>query len=125
VYVKPYIFGGSLICLFIRNKGTMLLPWLTSFFFKFQALGQDIDAIYVPELGTELTKKDLYKMLVVDPMTGAIEVDWRDFFPYLRWVPNSKWEEKIQRMASNKYAALKALINEQKKCFENGEVIHP
>jgi ent-kaurene oxidase len=103
----------------------MLLPWLTSFFFKFQALGQDIDAIYVPELGTELTKKDLYKMLVVDPMTGAIEVDWRDFFPYLRWVPNSKWEEKIQRMASNKYAALKALINEQKKFFENGEVIHP
>ncbi|KAF3333427.1 ent-kaurene oxidase [Carex littledalei] len=86
-----------------------------------EALGQDIESIYVPELGKELTKKDLYNVLVVDPMTGAIEVDWRDFFPYLRWVPNSKWEEKIQRMASNKYVVMKALINEHKRRIQHGE----
>lgn len=79
----------------------------------------------MPELGKELTKKDLYNVLVVDPMTGAIEVDWRDFFPYLRWVPNSKWEEKIQRMASNKYVVMKALINEHKRRIQHGEVIPP
>ncbi|KAJ4769845.1 Ent-kaurene oxidase [Rhynchospora pubera] len=89
-----------------------------------EALGFDTDSIYVPELGKELTKKDLYNVLVVDLMKGAIEVDWRDFFPYLRWVPNSKWEENILRIASNKFFVMKALINEHKRRFDQGEVVN-
>ncbi|XP_077225234.1 ent-kaurene oxidase-like [Tasmannia lanceolata] len=88
-----------------------------------QALGKDVESIYVEELGTELSKQEMFDVLVVDPMMGAIEVDWRDFFPYLRWVPNKSMEMKIKRMATRKFAVTKALIEEQKKRIASGEVI--
>ncbi|XP_016666646.1 ent-kaurene oxidase, chloroplastic-like [Gossypium hirsutum] len=53
-----------------------------------QALGEDVQSIYVEELGTTLSRKEMYKILVIDMMAGIIEVDWRDFFPYLKWIPN-------------------------------------
>ncbi|XP_058073925.1 ent-kaurene oxidase, chloroplastic isoform X2 [Magnolia sinica] len=89
-----------------------------------QALGKDIgDSIYVEELGTMLSKREIFNVLVVDPMMGAIEVDWRDFFPYLSWVPNKNWEMKIQRMVNRRSAVMKALIQEQKKRIASGEKI--
>ncbi|KAJ3692002.1 hypothetical protein LUZ60_012352 [Juncus effusus] len=88
-----------------------------------EAIGKDVESIYVEELNREISKKELYEILVVDPMMGAIDVDWRDFFPYLKWVPNKKLENKIQKMARNKYAVTKTLINEQKKRIAKGEEI--
>ncbi|KAG9455666.1 hypothetical protein H6P81_000174 [Aristolochia fimbriata] len=89
-----------------------------------QALGKDIESIYVAELGKSLSKSEIFDILVVDPMMGAIEVDWRDFFPYLRWVPNKALEDKIQRMAYRRGVVTRALIEEQKKRIKSGEKIN-
>ncbi|URE13113.1 Ent-kaurene oxidase [Musa troglodytarum] len=89
-----------------------------------QALGQDVESIFVEELGKEMTKKEIFNILVVDPMMGAIEVDWRDFFPFLSWIPNRGFETKIQGMVTRKMAVTRALIMEQKKRRERGEEIN-
>ncbi|THU48764.1 hypothetical protein C4D60_Mb06t02460 [Musa balbisiana] len=89
-----------------------------------QALGQDVESIFVEELGKEMTKKEIFNILVVDPMMGAIAVDWRDFFPYLSWIPNRSFETKIQGMVTRKMAVTRALIMEQKKRRERGEEIN-
>ncbi|XXG48382.1 hypothetical protein AAC387_Pa02g2851 [Persea americana] len=88
-----------------------------------QALGKDVESIYVEELGIKFSKQEIFNVLVIDPMMGAIEVDWRDFFPYLRWVPNRSMEMKVQQMAVRKAAVTKALIEEQKRRIASGENI--
>lgn len=90
-----------------------------------QALGKNIESVYVEELGSTLSREDIFKVLVLDLMEGAIEVDWRDFFPYLKWVPNKTMENKIQRIASRRNAVMNALIKEQKKRIASGEVVFP
>ncbi|OVA10524.1 Lipase [Macleaya cordata] len=90
-----------------------------------QALGKDVESpIYVAELGTRLSRDEIFEVLVVDPMMGAIEVDWRDFFPYLRWVPNKSLEMKIKRMEMRRQAVMKALIEEQKKRISSGKELN-
>ncbi|KAF3446236.1 hypothetical protein FNV43_RR11415 [Rhamnella rubrinervis] len=89
-----------------------------------QALGKDIESIYVEELGFTLSREDIFKVLVLDLMEGAIEVDWRDFFPYLKWVPNKAMENKIQRIASRRNAVMNALVKEQKKRIASGEELN-
>ncbi|KAK6160771.1 hypothetical protein DH2020_004152 [Rehmannia glutinosa] len=69
----------------------------------------------VEELGTTLSRQEIFKILVIDPMEGAIEVDWRDFFPYLKWVPNKSFEKRIQQMYFRRQAVMKALIEQQKQ----------
>ncbi|KAF3793320.1 Ent-kaurene oxidase [Nymphaea thermarum] len=86
-----------------------------------QALGEDIDSIYVEELGLELSRWEIFRALVDDPMMGAIEVDWRDFFPYLSWVPNRRAESRIREMDRRRTAVMKALIERQKKRMAAGE----
>ncbi|XP_028553069.1 ent-kaurene oxidase 2-like [Dendrobium catenatum] len=88
-----------------------------------QSLGKDVESIYVEEHGMTMTKKEMLQILVIDPMMGAIEVDWRDFFPYLRWVPNNSMETKIRQMATRKRAVTKALINEQRQRIARREEI--
>lgn len=87
-----------------------------------KALGKNVESIYVEELGCELSREEIFQVLVHDMMEGAIEVDWRDFFPYLKWIPNKSLENKIARMISRRQAVMKALINEQKKRIASGEV---
>ncbi|KAK9129652.1 hypothetical protein Sjap_010139 [Stephania japonica] len=87
-----------------------------------QALGKDVDScIYVKELGVNLSRSEIFNVLVLDPMKGAIEVDWRDFFPYLKWVPNKGIEMKINSMSFRRKAVMRALINEQKNHLSSGE----
>lgn len=74
------------------------------------------------ELGSTLSKEDIYKILVVDISEGAIEVDWRDFFPYLKWIPNRRLEMKIQNLYVRRKAVMKALMNEQKNRMASGKV---
>lgn len=88
-----------------------------------QALGKDIEAIYAEELDATLPREELLKILVLDIMEGAIDVDWRDFFPYLKWVPNKSFEHRIQRKHLRREAVMKALITEQRKRINSGEVI--
>ncbi|KAJ1410009.1 Cytochrome P450 [Sesbania bispinosa] len=88
-----------------------------------QGLGNDVESIYVEEFGSTLSREDIYKILVLDIMEGATEVDWRDFFPYLKWVPNKSLEMKIQKMYFRRKAVMKALINEQKKRIASGKEV--
>lgn len=82
-----------------------------------------MESVYVKELGTSLSKEEIYKILVIDMMEGAIEVDWRDFFPYLKWIPNKSIEMKIQRLSSRRHAVMNALMSEEKKRIASGEVV--
>lgn len=87
-----------------------------------QAIGRDVLSLYVEELGTTLTRKDLLHILVWDMMKGAIEVDWRDFFPYLKWVPNNMVETNIRKLDFRRNAVMKALIKEHKEQNTGGKV---
>uniref|UniRef100_A0A7N0TQ36 ent-kaurene monooxygenase n=1 Tax=Kalanchoe fedtschenkoi TaxID=63787 RepID=A0A7N0TQ36_KALFE len=89
-----------------------------------QALGREVESIYVEELGATLSSEELCQVLVLDMMEGAIEVDWRDFFPYLRWIPNRSVEMKLQRLCFRREVVMKALINEQKKRIASGEELN-
>lgn len=88
-----------------------------------QAVGRDVESIFVEELGSEISKREMFNILVVDPMMGAIDVDWRDFFPYLKWVPNKALEKRITQMLERKVAVTRALINEQRRRIASGEVL--
>nr|KJB63786.1 hypothetical protein B456_010G015900 [Gossypium raimondii] len=87
-----------------------------------QALGKDVESIYVEEIGT-LSRKEMHKVLVMDMMEGAIDVDWRDFFPYLRWIPNKSFELNIQRKHLRRMALMNALIKDQMKRIDAGETL--
>ncbi|KAL0287533.1 UNVERIFIED_CONTAM: Ent-kaurene oxidase, chloroplastic [Sesamum angustifolium] len=54
----------------------------------------------------------------------AIDVDWRDFFPYLKWIPNKSFENKIRRMHFHRQAVMKALIEQQRKRIASGTEIN-
>ncbi|CAI9281802.1 unnamed protein product [Lactuca saligna] len=86
-----------------------------------QTFGRDIQSIYVGDLGTTMTRDEMFQILVVDPMMGAAEVDWRDFFPYLKWIPNTKFEETIEQMYIRRKAVMKAVIQEHRKRIDSGE----
>lgn len=87
-----------------------------------QALGKDVESIHVEDLGTTLSREEIFEVLVIDPMEGAIEVDWRDFFPNLKWIPNRSFEKKLERMYTRREAVMKALFQEQRKRIASGEV---
>lgn len=88
-----------------------------------QGIGEDVESVFVEELGSTLSREMMFKCLVADCMEGAIEVDWRDFFPYLKWVPNGNFEKKIRQIQFRRDAVMRALIKEQKKRVESGEVL--
>ncbi|KAH9685003.1 Ent-kaurene oxidase [Citrus sinensis] len=89
-----------------------------------QAVAKVVKSIYVKELGSTLSKDEVFKILVLDIMEGAIEVDWRDFFPYLRWVPNKGVEMKIQRLCTRRQAVMDALISEAKSRIASGQELN-
>ncbi|KAK9756382.1 hypothetical protein RND81_01G093100 [Saponaria officinalis] len=86
-----------------------------------QAIGRDIQTLYVRKLGGTLSRKEVFDILVLDMMEGAIEVDWRDFFPYLKWVPNSKVVTNIKKLDDCRQAVMKAIMKEHKTLKEEGQ----
>ncbi|XP_062178893.1 ent-kaurene oxidase 2 isoform X2 [Phragmites australis] len=86
-----------------------------------QGLGEDVSSVYVEEFGKVISKEEIYQATVVDMMMCAIEVDWRDFFPYLRWIPNRSFETRLLTTEARRTAVTRALINEQKKRIARGE----
>ncbi|CAN6333845.1 unnamed protein product [Urochloa humidicola] len=87
----------------------------------FQALGEDVSSIYVEEFGKAISREEIYQTTVVDVMTCAIEVDWRDFFPYLRWIPNRSFETRVLTTSARRTVVMRALISQQKKRIARGE----
>ncbi|KAI3858924.1 hypothetical protein MKW98_028657 [Papaver atlanticum] len=90
-----------------------------------QALGTDVGpSKYIEGLGETLTRDEIFKVLVLDPLSGGIKVEWRDFFPYLRWVPNESYEMHIGRIEKQRLEVMKTLIEEQQKRIFTGEGIN-
>ncbi|EPS57858.1 hypothetical protein M569_16959, partial [Genlisea aurea] len=85
-----------------------------------QAVGEDVESVHVEELGRTASRDEIFRILVEDQMEGAIEVDWRDFFPYLRWIPNKGFTDKIHRVHRNTMAVMKALVERHKQRFATG-----
>ncbi|CAH2044446.1 unnamed protein product [Thlaspi arvense] len=85
-----------------------------------QAFGRDVESIYVKELGVTLSREEIFKVLVHDMMEGAIDVDWRDFFPYLKWIPNTSFEARIQQKHKRRLAVMNALIQDRLKQSDSG-----
>ncbi|KQK17913.1 ent-kaurene oxidase-like 3 isoform X2 [Brachypodium distachyon] len=86
-----------------------------------QSLGDDVGSVYVKEFGREISKEEIYQITVVDMIMCAIEVDWRDFFPYLQWVPNLSFETRVHTAESRRTSVMRALIHQQKKRIACGE----
>ncbi|CAM8998771.1 unnamed protein product [Rhodiola kirilowii] len=89
-----------------------------------QAVGNDVDSLYVEELGTTISNEEMYKILVTDLMEAAIEVDWRDFFPYLRWIPNKSIEENMKCFVSRRRAVIREMIRQQRKRLSEGKELN-
>ncbi|XP_050128231.1 ent-kaurene oxidase-like isoform X1 [Malus sylvestris] len=90
-----------------------------------QALGKNVEgSIYVEELGTTLSRNEIFEILVADVLKGATETDWRDFFPYLRWIPNKNLEMKIQNICFRRKAVMSVLIEEQMKRIASGQEVN-
>ncbi|KAL6295801.1 hypothetical protein ACE6H2_003943 [Prunus campanulata] len=82
--------------------------------------------VYVEELGTTLSRDEIFKILVAVVLEGVLEVDWRDWFPYLRrWVPNNKsLEMKIQDIYFRRKAVMNSLIKERTNRIASGEEVN-
>jgi len=81
-----------------------------------------VSSVYVEEYGKVISKEEIFQTAVTDMMMCAIEVDWRDFFPYLSWIPNRSFEERVLTTEARRTAVMQALINQQKKRIARGEV---
>ncbi|KAL1813108.1 hypothetical protein ACET3Z_023173 [Daucus carota] len=79
-----------------------------------QTLGKDVDSIYVEELGTTMSRQEILNCLVLDILVGSIDVDWRDFFPYLNWIPNRSFENRIKQLDIRRTEVMKSLIKKTK-----------
>jgi ent-kaurene oxidase len=70
-----------------------------------------------PELGV-VTKQEMFDACVSNPMKALVEIDWRDFFPAFKWVPNKALENKIKAMERKRTLIMRGLIKEQRKRIE-------
>ncbi|XP_057830360.2 ent-kaurene oxidase 2 isoform X2 [Cryptomeria japonica] len=98
---------------------------LFSFVLK-EVFGREVESIYVEELGISLSQCELFDIFVRDFIMGAVEVDWRDLFPYLKWMPNNKFERRLMEIEATRTAVIKAMIREQKQLNNDipGEKAH-
>lgn len=127
-YLREIMLGNIMDGLYAHMKSNPTKPVNFRDIFEYElfalalklAFGQNIESIHVPELGRTISRKEIFDILVLDMMEGAIEVDWRDFFPYLRWVPN-KVESKIRNLAFRREEVMKALIKQHKRQTEHGQ----
>ncbi|KAI3688924.1 hypothetical protein L2E82_46863 [Cichorium intybus] len=86
-----------------------------------QTMGKDLESLYVEDLETTMKRDEIFQVLVVNPMMSAIEVDWREIFPYFRWVPNKSFEYKMHQMYTRRKVVMKALIQEHIKRIASGQ----
>uniref|UniRef100_J3MF60 Ent-kaurene oxidase n=1 Tax=Oryza brachyantha TaxID=4533 RepID=J3MF60_ORYBR len=86
-----------------------------------QTLGEDVSSVYVEEFGREISKDEIFHVLVHDILMCAVMADWREYFPYLRWIPNKSFETTLFTAEARRNAVMRALIKKQKERIERGE----
>eukprot|EP01018_Ginkgo_biloba_P030091 Gb_11870 [translate_table: standard] len=42
-------------------------------------------------------------------------MDWRDFFPYFKWIPNRSFKRRVMEVERKRNAIMKDVIRDQKK----------
>ncbi|KAL5732134.1 hypothetical protein ACHQM5_004787 [Ranunculus cassubicifolius] len=84
---------------------------------------KEIFGVALKQLGAKFSRDELFEMLVIAPLVAVIDVDWRDFFPYLRWVPFKTMQKRIKQVNQRSKAVVKALIEQQKIRIASGEVL--
>ncbi|XP_024357339.1 ent-kaurene oxidase [Physcomitrium patens] len=84
-----------------------------------QVFGYIPDQVEVLELGTCVSTWDMFDALVVAPLSAVINVDWRDFFPALRWIPNRSVEDLVRTVDFKRNSIMKALIRAQRMRLAN------
>ena len=87
-----------------------------------QVLGYVPDQIEVPELGAAVSTWEMFDALVIAPLRAVMSVDWRDFFPLFKWLPNQSVEGYVREVDFKRNAIINALIREQRKRLANLEV---
>ncbi|EPS71198.1 ent-kaurene oxidase 2, partial [Genlisea aurea] len=87
-----------------------------------QDLGEAVESLYVEEFGKTLSIDEIYKILVVDPVKGSAAVDWREFFPYLKWIPNRAFTERLQQLVYKRRIVMEEIIRQQKQHLAAGSV---
>uniref|UniRef100_M8BN46 Ent-kaurene oxidase, chloroplastic n=1 Tax=Aegilops tauschii TaxID=37682 RepID=M8BN46_AEGTA len=86
-----------------------------------QGLGEDVSSVYVKEFGRDISKDEIYQIIVADMMMCVIEIDWRDFFPYLSWIPNKSFDTAVATTESRRTTVMRALIDQQKERIACGK----
>uniref|UniRef100_A0A0E0LCT9 Ent-kaurene oxidase n=1 Tax=Oryza punctata TaxID=4537 RepID=A0A0E0LCT9_ORYPU len=86
-----------------------------------QSLGEDVRSLYVEEFGREISKEEIFHVLVHETMMCAVEADWRDYFPYLSWLPNKSFDTIVSTTEFRRDAVMNALIKKQKERIARGE----
>uniref|UniRef100_A0A0E0LCT6 Ent-kaurene oxidase n=1 Tax=Oryza punctata TaxID=4537 RepID=A0A0E0LCT6_ORYPU len=86
-----------------------------------QSLGEDVSSLYVEEFGREISKEEIFHVLVHEMMMCAVEADWRDYFPYLSWLPNKSFDTIVSTTEFRRDAVMNALIKKQKERIARGE----
>lgn len=76
---------------------------------------EEVDCL---ELGI-LTKWEMFDALVNVVFKIIIELNWRDFFPTFKWVPNKSLEDKIKDIEKRQTLIIKSFIKEQHKRLQN------
>uniref|UniRef100_A0A0E0AB39 Ent-kaurene oxidase n=1 Tax=Oryza glumipatula TaxID=40148 RepID=A0A0E0AB39_9ORYZ len=86
-----------------------------------QNLGEDVCSVYVEEFGREISKEEIFHVLVHEILSCVVEPDWRDYFPYLSWLPNKSFETIVSSTEFRRDAVMNALIKRQKERIARGE----
>ena len=79
-------------------------------------------SVYVEEFGREISKEEIFHVLVHEILSCVVEPDWRDYFPYLSWLPNKSFETIVSSTEFRRDAVMNALIKRQKERIARGEV---
>uniref|UniRef100_A0A0C9SA79 TSA: Wollemia nobilis Ref_Wollemi_Transcript_4492_1711 transcribed RNA sequence n=1 Tax=Wollemia nobilis TaxID=56998 RepID=A0A0C9SA79_9CONI len=104
------------------NMSKILLDHVFSFALN-QVIGRDVKPLYVEELGSEIVSvQDMYHLIIGDPATAALEINWRDFVPFVnRWFPNKKLHAMLKEVTRRRAAVVKALIRQERELLSSGK----
>jgi ent-kaurene oxidase len=85
-----------------------------------QVFGHAPEGVHVPELGGRYVEKwEIFDALIIDPLQSVMYVDWRNFFPFLSFIPNKSVENAISEVDAKRNYIVDALIAEQRKLIAN------
>ncbi|GLJ29695.1 hypothetical protein SUGI_0585580 [Cryptomeria japonica] len=104
------------------NMSKIILDHLFHFALN-QVIGRTVEPLYVEELGSEIVSvQDMYDIIVGEPGTAALEINWRDFIPYVnRWFPNKKLLRMLDNVTRRRTALVRALIRQEEDLLSSGK----